>query len=54
MPKRDEIEVEGDLATRQAVLRYRRGGRVLAVATVDRDRESLRIEAALEEGQATA
>ena len=50
----DEIAVEGDLATRRAVLRYRRGGRVLAVATVDRDRESLRIEAALEEGQATA
>jgi hypothetical protein len=42
------------MCSRRAVLRYRRGDRVLAVVTVDRDRESLRIEAAMEEGQATA
>ena len=50
----DDIAVEGDLAARRAVLRYRRDGHVLAVATVDRDRESLRIEAAMEEAQAIA
>ncbi|RAI57028.1 FAD-dependent oxidoreductase [Roseicella frigidaeris] len=46
----DDIAVEGDLARPRAVLRYRAGGRVLAVATVDRDRENLRLEAAMEAG----
>lgn len=46
----EEIAIEGDLAENQAVLRYRGGGQVLAVATVDRDRENLCIEAAMEAG----
>lgn len=46
----DGIAIEGDLAEKRAVLRYRAGGRVLAVATVDRDRENLRLEAAMEAG----
>ncbi len=44
----DDISVEGDVAAKRAVLRYRRAGSVLAVATVDRDHESLRLEAAME------
>ncbi len=44
----DAIEVEGDIAARSAVLRYRRDGKVLAVASVGRDLESLEAEAAME------
>jgi len=44
----DRIEIEGDVAARDCVVRYRRGDRVLAVATVGRDRASLDAEAALE------
>jgi apoptosis-inducing factor 3 len=45
----DEISVEGDVAAKNALLRYRRDGRVLAVATVDRDVESLRAEVEMEQ-----
>lgn len=44
----DAIEVEGDVAARSAVLRYRHDGKVLAVATVGRDLQSLEAEAAME------
>jgi len=50
----DDIEVEGDVAARKATLRYRRGGRTLAAATLGHARECLRIEAAMEAGRATA
>jgi NADPH-dependent 2,4-dienoyl-CoA reductase/sulfur reductase-like enzyme/nitrite reductase/ring-hydroxylating ferredoxin subunit len=42
----DAIEIDGDVARRDCVVRYKRGGRVLAVASIYRDRDSL--EAALE------
>jgi len=44
----DRIEIEGDVAARDCTVRYRRGDKVLAVATVGRDRESLEAEHALE------
>ena len=44
----DETVVEGDLAKRDGLVRFRRNGRDLAVATVERDRESLRAEIAME------
>jgi NADPH-dependent 2,4-dienoyl-CoA reductase/sulfur reductase-like enzyme/nitrite reductase/ring-hydroxylating ferredoxin subunit len=50
----DSIEVDGDLGSKRALLRYRRDGRVLAVATVDRDLDNLRIEAEMETAGATA
>ena len=46
--KWDEARVEGDLAQRDGLVRFRREGRDLAVATVERDKESLRAELALE------
>jgi NADPH-dependent 2,4-dienoyl-CoA reductase/sulfur reductase-like enzyme/nitrite reductase/ring-hydroxylating ferredoxin subunit len=48
----DEIEIDGDIAARDCVLRYRRDGRVLAVASIYRDRDSLRAEAELERAAA--
>ena len=37
----DAIDIEGDVMKRDCVVRYKRGGRVLAVASVYRDKESL-------------
>jgi NADPH-dependent 2,4-dienoyl-CoA reductase/sulfur reductase-like enzyme len=44
----DDIAVEGDIAGRDCLLRYRRGGRVLAAASIYRDRESLEVEVEME------
>jgi hypothetical protein len=38
----DAIEVAGDIARRDATVAYRLGGRIVAVATIYRDRDSLR------------
>jgi NADPH-dependent 2,4-dienoyl-CoA reductase/sulfur reductase-like enzyme len=48
----DAIEVEGDIGARDATVRYRRGGKVLAIATVGRELRSLEAEAAMERGAA--
>lgn len=42
--KWDEARIEGDLSHRSGIVRFRRAGRDLAIATVERDQESLRIE----------
>ena len=44
----DRVVIEGDLAKRDAAVRYELGGRTLALATVGRDLQSLREEYALE------
>jgi NADPH-dependent 2,4-dienoyl-CoA reductase/sulfur reductase-like enzyme/nitrite reductase/ring-hydroxylating ferredoxin subunit len=44
----DRIEIEGDLDKKDAAVRFRRGERTLAVATIFRDRESLEVEVAME------
>jgi NADPH-dependent 2,4-dienoyl-CoA reductase/sulfur reductase-like enzyme len=44
----DEIAIDGDVAGRDCLVRYKRGGRVLAAASIYRDVESLRIEAEME------
>lgn len=49
-PVWDTIEVKGDLSKRDAAVFYRKAGKVLAVATLGRDLQSLAIEAALESG----
>jgi NADPH-dependent 2,4-dienoyl-CoA reductase/sulfur reductase-like enzyme/nitrite reductase/ring-hydroxylating ferredoxin subunit len=45
----DEIAIDGDLAARDCLLRYKSGGRVLAVASIYRDLASLQAELAMEQ-----
>lgn len=47
----DSITVKGSLEKRDCAVSYQRGGRVLAVATIARDLESLQAEAAMEAGR---
>jgi len=44
----DEIAVEGDIAAKDCMLRFRRGGRTLAAASIFRDIQNLEIEEAME------
>jgi NADPH-dependent 2,4-dienoyl-CoA reductase/sulfur reductase-like enzyme/nitrite reductase/ring-hydroxylating ferredoxin subunit len=45
----DELGVEGDLAAKDGLVRFKRAGRTLAVASLFRDLESLKAEVAMEE-----
>jgi NADPH-dependent 2,4-dienoyl-CoA reductase/sulfur reductase-like enzyme/nitrite reductase/ring-hydroxylating ferredoxin subunit len=45
----DSIAVEGDIKAKDCLLRYRRDGRVLAVASIYRDLDSLKAELAMEQ-----
>jgi NADPH-dependent 2,4-dienoyl-CoA reductase/sulfur reductase-like enzyme len=47
--KWDDITIEGDIAGRDCLLKYRSSGRVLAVASIYRDLASLRAELAMEQ-----
>ena len=47
--KWDEISVEGNIAARDCLLRFKRNGRTLAVASIFRDIESLMAEVAMEQ-----
>ncbi len=48
----DEIAIDGDVAAKDCLLRYKRQGRVLAVASIFRDVDSLQAELAMERGAA--
>ena len=48
--KWDEIAIDGDISGRDCLLKYRSGGRVLAVASIYRDLDSLKAELAMERG----
>lgn len=50
----DAITLSGDLMKRDAAVAYRRGGKIIAVATVYRDRDSLLAEDALARGDQAA
>jgi NADPH-dependent 2,4-dienoyl-CoA reductase/sulfur reductase-like enzyme/nitrite reductase/ring-hydroxylating ferredoxin subunit len=50
----DRVEVVGDLAARDALVAYRKGGAIVAVATVGRDGASLEAERAMERGDQAA
>jgi NADPH-dependent 2,4-dienoyl-CoA reductase/sulfur reductase-like enzyme/nitrite reductase/ring-hydroxylating ferredoxin subunit len=52
--KWDEIEVDGDIAARDCVVRFKRSGRLLAVASIYRDVASLEAELAMERGALAA
>jgi apoptosis-inducing factor 3 len=44
----DELAIDGEIASRDCVVRYKRNGRVLAVASIYRDADSLMAEVAME------
>jgi NADPH-dependent 2,4-dienoyl-CoA reductase/sulfur reductase-like enzyme/nitrite reductase/ring-hydroxylating ferredoxin subunit len=46
--KWDAIDIEGDVMKRDCVVRYKKGGKVLAVASIYRDSDSLRASADME------
>jgi apoptosis-inducing factor 3 len=48
--KWDEVEIDGGLEARDCTVTYKRNGRVLAVATIGRDRGSLEAELKMERG----
>jgi NADPH-dependent 2,4-dienoyl-CoA reductase/sulfur reductase-like enzyme len=50
----DELAIDGDIAARDCAVRYKRNGRVLAVATIYRDVESLTAELQMEMAVASA
>jgi apoptosis-inducing factor 3 len=52
--KWDGLDIEGDIQARDCLVRYRRNGAVLAVASIFRDVESLREEAAMEHAASRA
>jgi apoptosis-inducing factor 3 len=47
----DRVEVDGTVEAKDCAVRFLRGGRSLAVATIYRDRESLGAEVAMEQGE---
>jgi NADPH-dependent 2,4-dienoyl-CoA reductase/sulfur reductase-like enzyme/nitrite reductase/ring-hydroxylating ferredoxin subunit len=47
--KWDEIAVDGEISGRDCLLKYKSGGRVIAVASIYRDLESLKAELAMEQ-----
>jgi len=50
----DGIEIDGDIAGRDCLVRYRRNGRVLAAASIFRDLDSLRFEVAMNQAESAA
>ena len=44
----DALDIEGDIQARDCLVRYRRAGRLLAAASIFRDLDNLREEAAME------
>ena len=45
----DELMIEGDVAAKDCIIRFKRNGRVLAVASIFRDVESLQAEVTMEQ-----
>jgi NADPH-dependent 2,4-dienoyl-CoA reductase/sulfur reductase-like enzyme/nitrite reductase/ring-hydroxylating ferredoxin subunit len=49
----DQLAIEGDIAARDCLLRFKRDGRVLAVASISRDIENLQAEVTMEHDAST-
>ena len=45
--KWDDLDIEGNIESRDCVVHYRRNGKVLAVASIFRDVDNLKEEAAM-------
>jgi hypothetical protein len=52
--KWDELTIDGDVMAKDCLVRYKRNGRLLAVASIYRDVESLNAEVAMERDTALA
>ena len=52
--KWDAVQVSGSLTKRDAIVAYREGGTIRAIATIGRDHQSLEAEAAFERGDTAA
>jgi NADPH-dependent 2,4-dienoyl-CoA reductase/sulfur reductase-like enzyme len=44
----DAIEIDGDVMKRDCLVRYRKGGKVMAIASIYRDRQCLEVAAEME------
>jgi hypothetical protein len=44
----DSVDIDGDIKARDCLVRYRRNGKVLAVASIFRDVDSLKAEMSME------
>ena len=53
-PEWDDVSVIGSIPKRDCLVAYRKNGKTLAVASVNRDAESLRVQTAMERGDAAA
>jgi apoptosis-inducing factor 3 len=49
----DEITIDGDIMSKDCLLRFKKKGRVAAVASIFRDLENLQSELMMEQGHAT-
>ncbi len=47
----DKVEVDGSIGAKDCTVRYMRGGQAIAVVTINRDLESLRLEQAMEDAK---
>jgi NADPH-dependent 2,4-dienoyl-CoA reductase/sulfur reductase-like enzyme len=50
----DDVSVRGRIADRDCLVAYRKNGKPLAVASMNRDAESLRVQVAMERGDVSA
>jgi hypothetical protein len=46
--KWDELAIEGEIASKDCLLRYKRDGRVMAIASIFRDADNLQAELMME------
>jgi NADPH-dependent 2,4-dienoyl-CoA reductase/sulfur reductase-like enzyme len=50
----DDVKTTGSMADRDSLVAYRKNGKTLAVASINRDSQSLRVQIAMERGDVTA